>query len=145
LQAWRLPRPPPGERKRLRSLRLRWLCLRPPSQLKDYERAALAAALAADEQLATGYRLRERFRVLVAERDVEALTAWLDDAQSSQLPSFVGLASGLSADRPAVEAALTTGWSNGPVEGFVHKVKLIKRQGYGRAGIGLLRARVLAA
>lgn len=36
-------------------------------------------------------------------------------------------------------------WSNGPVEGFVHKLKLLKRQGYGRAGFDLLKARMLAA
>ncbi len=40
---------------------------------------------------------------------------------------------------------LREGWSNGPVEGFVHKLKLLKRQGYGRAGFDLLRARVLVA
>jgi transposase len=48
-------------------------------------------------------------------------------------------------DLGAVRAGLTEEWSNGPVEGFVHKLKLLKRQGYGRAGFDLLRARVLAA
>jgi transposase len=44
-----------------------------------------------------------------------------------------------------VRAGLTEEWSNGPVEGFVHKLKLLKRQGYGRAGFELIRARMLAA
>jgi transposase len=41
--------------------------------------------------------------------------------------------------------AITTPWSSGPVEGLVHKVKLLKRQGYGRAKFDLLRAPVLVA
>jgi hypothetical protein len=43
------------------------------------------------------------------------------------------------------DPGLTEEWSNGPVEGFVNKLKLVKRQGYGRAGFELLRARMLAA
>ncbi len=54
-------------------------------------------------------------------------------------------AAGLEKDLSAVRAGLTEPWSNGPVEGFVNKLKLVKRQGYGRAGFVLLRARVLAA
>lgn len=54
-------------------------------------------------------------------------------------------AAGLKKDLQAVRAGLTEEWSNGPVEGFVHKLKLLKRQGYGRASFELLRARMLAA
>ncbi len=49
------------------------------------------------------------------------------------------------ADLAAVRAGLTEEWSNGPTEGFVHKLKLLKRQGYGRAGFDLLRRRMTAA
>jgi transposase len=52
---------------------------------------------------------------------------------------------GLKKDLLASRAGLTEEWSNGPMEGFVHKLKLLKRQGYGRAGFDLLRARMLAA
>ena len=54
-------------------------------------------------------------------------------------------ATGLRKDLAAVRAVLGEEWSNGPVEGFVNKLKLLKRQGYGRAGFDLLRARMLAA
>jgi transposase len=53
----------------------------------------------------------------------------------------LGLRKGLD----AVRAGLTQEWSNGPVEGFIHKLKSLKRQGYGRAGFELLSARMLAA
>ena len=54
-------------------------------------------------------------------------------------------AAGLEKDLAAVRAGLTEKWSNGPVEGFVHKLKLLKRQGYGRAGFELLRRWMLCA
>ncbi len=145
VRAWRPPRATPRERQRTRHLSIRWLCLRPPEDLKPEEQPVLEQVLVEDEGLATGYRLLQRFRTLIAERDVPALVTWLDEAEASGLPSFVTLARGIRADYPAVEAALTTEWSNGPVEGHVHRVKLIKRQGYGRAGFDLLRRRVLAA
>lgn len=144
VRAWRPPRVPAKDRTRTRQLSIRWLCLRPPEDLKPEERPILEQVLAEDEGLATGYQLLQRFRELIAERDVPALTAWLVDAEASGLPSFVTLAHGLRTDSAAVEAALTSEWSNGPVEGHVHRVKLLKRQGYGRANFDLLRHRVLA-
>jgi transposase len=146
LQPWRPPRPPPRRGQgRARRLSLRWLCLRPPDQLRPEEHAALDGALAKDPELAQGYDLLQRFRVLVATRDVAALDRWLTDAHTSALPSFVTLATGIQRDRAAVDAALTLPWSTGMVEGHVHRVKLIKRQGYGRATLDLLRRRILAA
>jgi len=55
------------------------------------------------------------------------------------------LANGLTADRDAVHAALTEPWSNGQTEGQITKLKLVKRQMYGRANLDLLRARMMAA
>jgi hypothetical protein len=65
----------------------------------------------------------------------------VDGAGTAQL----ALAAGLRKDLDAVQAGFTQEWSNGCVEGFIHKLKLLKRQGYGRAGFELLRARMLAA
>jgi transposase len=98
---------------------------------------------------------------VVRDRDLAGLDRWLADAAASELPPFVGFTRGVAADRPAVDAAFTlpwsTGqvertvaaftlpWSTGQVEGTVHKIKLLKRQAYGRAALPQLRARVLAA
>ena len=57
----------------------------------------------------------------------------------------MGFTRGIAADRDAVVAAFTLPWSTGPVEGHVHKIKLLKRQAYGRATLPQLRARILAA
>jgi transposase len=89
--------------------------------------------------------LLQEFRAVIAARDLTALDRGLVNAQASGLAPFVSLADGIQADRPSVDAALSTSWSTGPVEGHVCRVKLIKRQGYGRAKLDLLRSRVLRA
>jgi len=61
------------------------------------------------------------------------------------VPALRRFATGPWADLEAVRAGLTEIWSNGPTEGFVHKRKLLKRQGYGRAGFDRLRRRMLCA
>ncbi len=101
--------------------------------------------LARNPEVALGYALVQQFRALIAVRNLSGLNTWLDAAKSSRLSPFVGLAAGLEAERAAVEQALGLPWSNGPVEGPITRVKLIKRQGYGRAKLDLLRCRVLAA
>jgi transposase len=82
---------------------------------------------------------KEFFRI-VRCRDLAAWPKWLEAAQHTALSRFV---SAITRDRDAVEAALHLPWSNGPVEGQVHRLKLIKRQMYGRASFDLLRLRVL--
>ena len=62
----------------------------------------------------------------------------------ARIGPLAGFAESLRRDRAAVEAALSTPWSTGPVEGKITKLKLIKRSMYGRAGIALLRQRLLA-
>jgi transposase len=109
VRPWRPPRPPPGTpRRHTRRASVRWLCLRPPDRLVPEEQTALERLLGEDTELATGYSLLQRFRKLMADRDVTALAEWLAEAQGSNLASFVSLANGIIADRSAVEAALTT-------------------------------------
>jgi len=60
----------------------------------------------------------------------------LKDAEESNSTAMRSFAVGLRKDLDAVKAGLTQEWSNGCVEGFIHKLKLLKRQGYGRVGIG---------
>lgn len=71
------------------------------------------------------------------------LAEWVTRASGSGIPELARFAVGLRADEAAVIAALTTEWSNGPVEGQVGRLKAIKRQMYGRANLDLLAARVL--
>ena len=66
-------------------------------------------------------------------------------AEASGIDDLARFAGRLRADHDAVQAGLTLRWSNGQTEGQVTKLKLIKRQGYGRAKVDLLRTRVLRA
>lgn len=52
---------------------------------------------------------------------------------------------GIAKDRAAVSAAIKSPWSNGQTEGQITKLKLVKRQMYGREKIDLLQARVIGA
>jgi transposase len=67
------------------------------------------------------------------------------EATHSEIEELARCARGLQDDLSAVTAGLTLTWSNGVTEGQIHRLKLLKRQGYGRAGFALLRQRVLQA
>jgi len=86
--------------------------------------------------------LFDRFQVMVRQRRAKDLGPWLEEAAAGPLASFVRR---LKADQPAVAAALALPWSNGQTEGQITKLKLIKRQMYGRAKLDLLRARLLTS
>ncbi len=76
-------------------------------------------------------------------RNATRLAAWLNAAVSSDFHFLAQFARVLRRDLEAVEQAITSRWSNRPVEGHINRLKMIKRQMYGRAGFELLRARVL--
>ena len=75
----------------------------------------------------------------------ERLDGWLQEASSSDLPELQHFAAGIQRDKAAVQAGLSLPYSNGPVEGHINRLKLIKRSMYGRAQFDLLRHRVLRA
>ncbi|MGP4102440.1 ISL3 family transposase [Nonomuraea sp. KM90] len=73
----------------------------------------------------------------------DRLPAWIHDVQQDDLPALRQFADGLRYDQDAVTAGLSVHWSSGQAEGHNCRVKLIKRQGYGRANFDLLRQRIL--
>jgi len=88
-------------------------------------------------------RLALRFRAMLRWRTATRLAAWMHAAVSSDFHFLAQFARVLRRDLAAVKQAITSRWSNGPVEGHINRLKMIKRQMYGRAGFELLRARVL--
>lgn len=99
------------------------------------------AVRAASPIIAEAADLARRFHAILVGREAVEFEPWLADARESAIASF---ARGLRRDIDAVRAALTLPWSTGPVEGKINKLKLIKRSMYGRAGLDLLRARIMA-
>jgi hypothetical protein len=90
------------------------------------------------------YRLARRFVEMVQEGKAAELERWLLDAQNSGVEELKNFAEGIvSQNLAAVRAALTEVWSNGQTEGQINRLKMLKRQSYGRAAFELLRARVL--
>jgi transposase len=86
--------------------------------------------------------LVDRFHAMIRKRQPEELDPWIAAAKESALSSF---AAGIASDRDAVRAALVQPWSNGQTEGQIAKLKLVKRQIYGRAKLDLLEARLIGA
>lgn len=83
------------------------------------------------------------FRKARASCEAWRMMAWADSARYSRFGPLVRFAYGLQKDVSAIIAAVETSWSTGQVEGQINRLKMIKRQMYGRAGFQLLRARVL--
>lgn len=101
----------------------------------------VAAIEAAVPRLATARGLVDRFHSMVRGRTPDALHDWVAEATTSMLAAF---GRGISADLAAVKAALTEAWSNGQTEGNITRLKLLRRQMYGRGKLDLLRARLVA-
>jgi transposase len=121
------------------------LFMRREEKLSEEQREYLGRLCASDGALADARRLTQEFAQMVRSLEGEKLDGWLTEAESSEAEVMRKFAAGLEKDLPAVRAGLTESWSTGPVEGFITKLKLLKRQGYGRANFDLLRARALAA
>ena len=120
-----------------------WILFQNESQLPEHQASFRKALCAASSIAAKSQDLVQMFREMVKNRQPEKLDAWLQLAESSSIPEFVRLAVGFRGDYAAVRNGLMSQWSNGQVEGQVNRLKLIKRQMYGRAGFDLLRRRVL--
>jgi transposase len=97
------------------------------------------------EPIADATRLASSFALVLRDRKVDALDRWLVSANASMTSEFREFASSLRRDLAAVRAAVTLAWSNGQTEGQVNKIKMFKRQMFGRANVDLLRARLLQA
>lgn len=83
------------------------------------------------------------FGAILRRGKLDTLHRWMERAQKTGIHALQRFVRTLKQDVRAVEAAVTEPWSNGPVEGHINRLKTIKRQMYGRAGVELLRARLL--
>ena len=129
--------------KPLTPSRATWLVMRREAKLDEDDKTQLARLQAHEGEIAAAITLTQGFAGLVRQRQPDQLEAWLERATVSGLNAFQSLANGIRADYEAVKAGVTLPWSTGPVEGQINRLKMLKRQMYGRAGIDLLRQRVL--
>jgi transposase len=96
-----------------------------------------------EPQMAQLYEVALSFLSWVRERRGEDLDAWRTQAAASEIAPIVRFSEGLQDDLAAIKAGLTLPWSNGVTEGQINRLKLLKRQGYGRASVALLRQRLI--
>ncbi|WP_371605874.1 MULTISPECIES: ISL3 family transposase [unclassified Streptomyces] len=119
--------------------------LRRPESLSETEHLHLKHVRANCPEIDALTRHVRSFATMLTERQGERLPDWLDAVRQDDLPSLHTLAAGIDRDRDAVIAGLTLPWNSGVVEGHVNRIKVLKRQMFGRAGFALLRKRVLLA
>jgi transposase len=122
-----------------------WLVMRRPERRDRADRHLIARLKAQHPQLREAVELTEAFTRLVRKRRPHRLERWLKRALTSELAPLRRFARRLTQDITAVQAALTLPWSNGPTEGYINRLKLLKRSMYGRAGLDLLSQRFLLA
>ncbi len=131
-----------------------WLLLYPEKSLALVERregpevrkrqaAVLHQLLVGHSPLKTAMHLARQFIEIVAKRQPEVLDTWIQAAIESDLKELERFARSIIQDYAAIRAALELDISNGQVEGQVNRLKMLKRQMYGRAGLELLKARVI--
>jgi transposase len=121
----------------------RWLLMKPASDLSATESAYLTVLTRLCPHLADAQQLVRSFHTILTERTPHQLLPWLERCERSGIAELVGFAQGLRRDYAAVEAAVRSPWSQGQTEGQINRLKLLKRQMYGRSGFDLLRRRVL--
>jgi transposase len=141
------PLPPVTEapRRLLTPRRATWLGLRPSARATTQDHHHLAQLSQQGPELAEAVALAQDFASLVRQRQPTRLDPWLARAAASALPPFRRFARGLWADHDAVQAAVTRPWSQGRIEGHINRLKLLKRQMFGRARLDLLARRFLLA
>ena len=132
------PTPPPSPKQ----LSFDWV--RRPEKRTVEAQTRLDKIRGASPDLTAALDLEDDFAALIRKRTTGTLTEWLSRAEVSACPEVRHFAEGIRRDESAVNASITTRWSNGPVEGHVNRLKTIKRQMYGRAGFSLLKARVVS-
>jgi transposase len=123
--------------------RATWLFMCHPDHLDETQQVELAFIRQASSNVETAYSLAQAFMRMIRAHTGQQLETWLSSVEESTLPEFKSFARGIQQDKVAVLAGLTLPWNNGPLEGHVNRLKLIKRSMYGRAKLRLLRQRVL--
>jgi transposase len=156
LAAWRsalpgaseepLPRTVPTVLKHPSARRVSWLLLLDEADLELQEQQFREQLQERCPELQRASQLAREFRKLVRLHEESGWDTWLSQARAPEAAKELrGFAEGLHKDEAAVRAALRLPWSNGQVEGQMNRLKMIKRQMYGRAKFDLLRQRVLLA
>jgi transposase len=137
-----LPAVTQAPRRPLTPRRATWLVLRPAERSTEQDHHQLVQ-LTEHPSLAEAVALAQDFAALVRQRQPTRIEPWLTRAATSALAPFRRFAKGRREDYAAVQAGVTRLWSQGPIEGHINRLKMLKRQMFGRAKLDLLGRRFL--
>jgi transposase len=125
--------------------RATWLVLRRETKRTAVEAQQLAQLREQQAEVTEAIDLAQAFTQLVRQRQPASLDPWLQCASTSTVEALRRFAAGLYEDYAAVKAGVTLPWSTGPVEGHINRLKMLKRQMFGRAHLDLLSRRFVGA
>ena len=136
---------PPAPRRPPKTRQLTSWLLTHPDRLADDDRKQVARARAACRHLDALATHVSAFAEILTARQGQRLNDWITAVEADDQPDLRSFTAGLRRDHDAVVNGLTMTYSSGVVEGHVNRIKMIKRQMYGRANLDLLRKRILLA
>ena len=125
--------PPPTPAEQFSANAAAWLFIREYRDLTEEEQKTLRVIREASDTAETAYGLAQTFLTMIRKREGERLDAWLESVEKSHIRELQRFAQGILRDKEPVVAGLTQIYSNGPVEAQVQKLKVVKRQMFGRA------------
>lgn len=120
-----------------------WMLLKQRKELEKEEREYVEELIRLSPKIRMAEKLAKEFQRILRERKEEDFDQWRIKVKSSGLVELKGFSDGLMKDEEAVRAAMKYEWSNGQTEGQVNRLKMVKRQMFGRANFNLLRSRFL--
>jgi transposase len=136
---------PAPSTRRLSSRQASFLLVKQPDVLTETQRNHLQQITQASDDLKLAYELTQQFVTMIRQHQADPLDGWLTRVKAQAPRELKSFAAGLRRDYQAVRAGLSRSESNAQVEGQITRLKLLKRQMYGKAHFGLLRLRVLHA
>jgi transposase len=125
------------------SRRAAWWLIKEVGELTTEQRLFVDQLIGLCPDIGKVKDLAVSFRRMITRQKAGQFKKWLAKALQSAVTEFRSFADGLKKDQHSILEALRSRWSNGQVEGQINRLKMLKRQMYGRANLDLLRARVL--
>lgn len=137
--------PPATSAEQFSANEMTWLFIREPDKLTPAEKTAIELACQRSPTVQKLYQITQQFVYMLRLRQGQEFDQWVHMVEESQIPELQRFTSNLLKDKDAVVAGLTVIYSNGPVEAQVQKLKVVKRQIFGKAKLPLLRQRLIHA
>jgi transposase len=131
------------EKRHYSSRSTRWLLSKGVQARSPDENTYITLLQQSCPEITRANEILQQFHEILLAQDLLRFSLWLLQCEQCEIPELVGFALGIRRDEQAVQASMEMKWSQGQVEGQVNRVKMIKRQMYGRASFPLLRQRVL--